>query len=453
MKIIIVGCGKVGRALADLLSAEQHDITLVDTNASKLRRITEDIDVMGIVGNGADIDTLTEADAQNADILIAMTGSDETNLLVCLMAGKVGHCQTIARVRNPMYSREIDFIKAQLGISMVINPEYAAAQEAARVLRFPAAEKIDTFAHGKIQLFKITIREGMPLDGLEMRHLSSACHCDVLLCAVERGDTVTIPGGSFVLHKGDVISVVASEQNMIQFFANLGLPTKPVSNVLIAGGGRLGFYLTQNLLASKIPVTVIEERQERCDELAELLPGAVIVNGDATDRKLLHSEGLLRAGAFVTLMSLDEENIFLSLYSRMVSKAKNVTKINHITYDHVVYGMDLDSTLQPKFMTADYILQYVRAQQSSGHNIETLYRLLDNRVEAIEFSVNAPSAATDIPLAELSTRDNLLICCIMRDDQVIIPRGSDRIQVGDSIVVVTLAKGLQDVTDILAPVK
>lgn len=450
MEIIIVGCGKVGSNLAELLSNEHHNIVVIDTNPAKIGPLSEDLDIMGLVGNGASIDVLNEANVHTADILIAVTGSDETNLLICLMARKVGRCHTIARVRNPMYTREIDFIKAQLGVSMIINPELATATEISRLLRFPSAVKIDTFARGRVQLFKILIRKGQLLDGLEVKNLSSACGCDVLLCAVERRDSVTIPGGDFRLCHGDMISVIASEANMITFFQNLGMSTRPVANALIIGGGTIGYYLARMLMESHIHVRIVDNDPARCEQLSRLLPEASVINGDGTDKRLLREEGLASAESFVTLTNMDEENILLALYARQYSSAKVVTKVNRLAFDEIIDSMDLGSIIYPKYITADYILQYVRALQNSvGNNIETLYRILDNRVEALEFSVHESSPVVNIPLMDLNLKPNQLICCIMRKDQIIIPRGVDRIRVGDSVVVVTLEKGLRDIRDIL----
>ena len=451
MEIIIVGCGKVGSNLAELLSDEDHNIVVIDTDASKTERLSEDCDVMGLTGNGVSIDILNEAKIETADILIAVTGSDETNLLICLMAKKVSRCHTIARVRNPMYIREIDFIKAQLGVSMIINPELATAMEILRLLRFPAAETIDTFAQGRAQLFKILIRGGQVLDGLEVKNLSRVCGCDVLLCAVERGDAITIPGGDFRLRAGDMISVISSESNMIAFFRNLGMPAKPVANTLIIGGGTIGYYLAKHLVENHIHVRIIDNDPRRCEQLSRQLPGVSVIRGDGTDRQLLLEEGVEQVESFVTLTNMDEENILLALYARQFSPAKVVTKVNRLAFDEIIGHLDLGSVIYPKYITADYILQYVRAMQNSvGNSIATLYRILDNRVEALEFSIHDASPVVDVPLSELNLKPNQLICCIRRGNRIIIPRGADRIQIGDSVVVITLEKGLNDIRDILA---
>ncbi len=450
MNIIIVGCGKVGSNLTELLINEDHNITVIDTREKKVAHLTENFDVMGYVGNGASIDTLTEANIQETDILIAVTGSDETNLLMCLMAKKAARCHTIARVRNPMYNREIDFIKAQMGISMIINPELAAANEIFQLLRFPSAYKIDAFSSGKVQLFKILIQNGQVLDGLEVKDLSSVCNCDVLVCTVERGDNVTIPGGNFRLKKGDLITVIASQDNMIAFFRKLNLSVRQARNTLIIGGGTIGYYLAKRLLDAHIKVRIIENDPDRCEQLAEDLPEASIINGDGSDKQLLIEEGLSRAESFVTLTNVDEENILLSMFAQRHSKAKTVTKINRLAFDEIVESLNIGSVVYPKYITADYILQYVRALQNSvGNRIARLYHIMNNRVEAIEFSISESSPVTDVPLMNLNLKDNQLICCINRNGKIIIPRGQDTIRIGDSVIIVTLEKGLQDVRDIL----
>lgn len=450
MNIIIVGCGKVGSNLTELLINEDHNITVIDTREKKVTQLTEKFDVMGYVGNGASIDTLTEANIQETDILIAVTGSDETNLLMCLMARKAARCHTIARVRNPMYNREIGFIKAQMGISMIINPELAAANEIFQLLRFPSAYKIDSFSDGKIRLFKIQIKTGQALDGLFIKDLPSVCGKDILVCTVERKDQVTIPDGSFRLKAGDLITVIASHDNMIRFFQNMDLPVRQAKNALIIGGGTIGYYLAKQLTKAHIKARIIENDPERCDYLAQNLPEASIINGDGSDKQLLIEEGLAHAEAFVTLTNVDEENILLTMFAQRHSGAKTVTKINRLAFDEIVESLDIGSVVYPKYITADYILQYVRAlQNSAGNSIERLYHIMNNRVEAIEFSVHGASPVTDIPLMDLNLKANQLICCINRDGRIIIPRGQDTIQNNDSVIVVTLEKGLQDIQDIL----
>lgn len=349
-----------------------------------------------------------------------------------------------------MYSQEIDFIKAQMGVSMIINPELTTAREIEKLLRFPAASKIDTFANGRIYLVKLKVDSQVPLDGVPVMELPSRSGSDVLVCAVERNDTVYIPDGNFILRKDDAISFVASKEQVHRFFKHFSLPVKPIQSVMIVGGGTIGYYLAKQLLKNGVRVRIVENSLERCEALSSLLPGATIIHGDGTDRHLLMEEGLGRAEAFVTLTNLDEENILLALFAKKNSKAKLISKVNRLAFDDIIEGLDIGSVIYPKYLTTDYIIQHVRSMRHSAVNtIETLYRLLDNRVEALEFSILDTCPVTDIPLFELKIRPGHLICCIRRGEQVLIPRGHDSIQVGDSVIVVTLERGQQNILDIL----
>ena len=422
MKIILVGGGKVGTALARQLSEEDHNVTIVDTNKARVEHLTESYDVLGIVGNGSSITTLAEAGIEDADVFIAVTGSDELNLLCCMFAKKAGHCHAIARVRNPSYSHELDFIKKQIGISAIINPEMAAAKEISHLLRFPGASKIDTFADGRVRLIKFALTAEQGLDGVAIREIPTRLKSDILVCAVERSGGVIIPNGNFVLQNGDQVTFLATQEKAHEFFQRIHLPVRPVRNAFIVGGGAIAFYLSQELLENHVRVRIVERDPARCMELAEQLPGAQILNEDGSNREFLLSEGMESTEAFVALTNIDEENVLL----------------------------DLGSVVYPKYMTCDYIVQYVRAlQNEAGSNIKTLYRILDDRVEALEFTVHEESAATGVPLSQLHLKKNLLLCCITRGHQILIPRGGDQIQVGDNVIVVTLEHGLHDLRDIL----
>lgn len=450
MKIIIIGCGKVGFALAEELTAEKHEVTIIDSSANRLQEVEDDLDALQIVGNGSSIATLSEADVENTDLLIAVTGSDELNLLCCLIGKKLGNCQTVARVRNPMYNRELGFIKESLGISMIINPEMAAASEIARLLRFPSAIKIDTFAKGRIELLKFRLKPEFHLDQISIAELPQKAHCDILVSGIERGEEAYIPNGDFVLQNGDLVTIIASPKNAATFFKNIGFKTDQVKNCIIVGGGTIAIYLARLLLESKIKVVIIEKSQERCQKLAEVLPEAMIINGDGTNKRLLLEENLENAEAFVTLTNMDEENILLALFARENSKAKLVTKVNRISFDHILDKLDLGSIIYPKYITTDYILQYTRAKVNSiGSNVETLYHILDNKAEALEFIVKDNAQIVGIPLKNLKLKSNLLIGCIHRKGEVIIPRGNDSMKVGDSVIVVTTQRGLDDIQDIL----
>ena len=379
MNIIIVGCGKVGRTLAEQLSNEKHNIVIVDIIEKKIQDTTEDIDIMGFLGNAASINTLLDAGIETADLLIAVTGSDELNLLCCLIAKRVSKCHTIARVRNPVYSKELGFIKQSLGISMIINPEYAAAIEIARILRFPSAIKIDTFAKGRVELLKFKIKPEFKLNNMSVMEFGERYKNLILIGAVERGEEVSIPSGNFILKDNDIVSVIASPINSALFFKKIGIHTHQVKSTMIVGGGTLSYYLAKILLSMKIRVLIVESNAARCEQLSELLPDATIIHGDGTDKNLLLEEGLTRVESFVTLTNLDEENILLSLFAKKNSNAKLVSKVNRIAFDDIIEGLDIGSVIYPKYITADYILQYVRAMQNSiGSNVETLYQILDN---------------------------------------------------------------------------
>jgi len=451
MKIIIVGCGKVGVALTQRLCEEGHDITVVDTDASRIQHIIEEYDVMGVVGNGSSYLALSEAGAETADVLIAVTGSDELNLLCCMFARKEGHCSAIARVRNPAYVNELDFIKTQLGISAVINPELAAAREIVQLLKFPSALKVDTFADGKVRLIKFALDNCDKIAGVPLRDLPGHLNCDILICAVERGKDVIIPRGNFTFQQGDVVSFVATPEKANDFFQKIGLPTRSVRSSLIVGGSTIGFYLAKYLSEAGINVKLIERKPNHARQLAEELPKVLVIEGDGTDRQLLMSEGLEQTESFVSLTNVDEENILLSLFAKKHSKGKIATKVNRLEFDDILEGLDAGSVVYPKYITSDFILQHVRAlQNKAGSNVKTLYRILDDRVEALEFTVQEESELTGVPLSKLRLKSNLLVCCITRGNQVIIPRGADTIQVNDTVIVVALEKGLADLSKILA---
>lgn len=450
MKIIIIGCGKVGTALAEELAQDEHEITLIDTSPSRLQEIAEDVDALQIVGNGSSINTLMEADVKHADLVIAVTNSDELNLLCCLIAKKHSKCHTVARVRNPIYNKEVELIKQSLGISMIINPDMASAMEIARLLRFPSAIKIDTFAKGKIELLKFRILPEFHLANVAIMDLPKKVKGDVLVAGVERGEQAFIPNGNFVLQNSDIVSIIATPRNAAIFFQSIGLKTNQVKSCMIVGGGRIAVYLARQLLEMKIRVVIIEKSLERCEYLTEQLPEAMIVHGDGTNKKLLLEENLGNVESFAALTNMDEENILLSLFVRNNTKAKLVTKVNRISFDNIIDQLDLGSVIYPKYITSDYILQYIRATQNSiGSNVETLYHILDNKAEALEFKIHTNSKIIDVPLKDLKLKKNLLLGAINRGGKIIIPRGNDCMKVGDTVIVVTTQKGLDDIQDIL----
>ena len=451
MKIIIVGCGKVGTTLAEQLNRENHDITLIDTNEEAIQNISDSADVMGVTGNGAVYQVQMEAGIQDADLLIATTNSDELNMLCCLIAKKAGNCHTIARIRNPEYSSEIRYIREELNLSLAINPELAAAREIARLLRFPSAIKIEPFAKGRIELLKFLIPEHSLLNDMRVMDVVNCLKSNVLICVVERGNDVVIPDGNFVMKKGDKISFIASHQESADFFKKAGVDNNIVKSAMFMGGGKLTHYLCRLLEDTKIKIKIIERDEERCRQLSELLPKAMIIHGDGTDEQLLLEEGIRQTEAFASLTGFDEENIMLSLYASSQSKAKLITKVNKIAFENVINSLNLGSLIQPKMLTAEIILQYVRAMQNSmgSSNIETLYKIAADKAEALEFRVKEGSPVLCIPLEKLKLIDNLLVACINRGGTIITPRGKDTVEAGDTVIVVTTHTGLNDLTDIL----
>ncbi len=451
MNIIIVGCGKVGYTLVEQLNGEDHDIVVIDERAEKVNSITDELDAMGIVGNGVSYQTLLEAGIDRADLLIAVTGSDEQNLLCCVIAKKAGHCKTIARVRNPIYNNEIAFLREELGLTMIINPELASASEIARIFQFPSAVKVDSFSKGRIELLHFKVTKDCLLNNYELIHIRTTLKCDVLVCIVTRGEEVIIPKGDFVFQEGDLVAFVATPPKASDFFHKIGIGTGRVHTAMLVGGGTLTYYLAKRLLSVGIRTKIIDRDPVRCDRLSELLPEATIICGDGTDQRLLQQEGLESVDGFAALTGLDEENILLSLYAKKSSHAKTVTKINRINFNSVLNDLELDSITFPRLTTAEGIIKYARSLNaaSANSNVENLYKLEDGRAEALEFYIKEPSVVTDIPLGKLRIRKNILICCINRRGQIIIPGGQDSIQVGDSVIVVLTHSRLNDIKDIL----
>ena len=452
MTIISAGCGKIGQKFSEKISQEGYNnITVIDLNRAVVKETSDSYDIMGVVGNCTNMETLKEAGIEDADILIAVTGSDETNLLTCLLAKKLGDCQTIARVSKPGFKDEIGLIKDDLGLAMVINPEQIAASEIARILRFPTAVHIDTFAKGRVEILKFKVPNDSILDNYKIADIPSTLDCDILVCGVERGDDVFIPDGNFVIKSGDFVSIVAAPKKGSEFFKKIGIKTNRVKDTIIVGGGDTAYYLAKRLEQTGIRVKIIEKNPARCEELLKLLPNTDIVNADGTDNMILLEEGLEYTESLVSLINLDEENILLSLFAKSENpNAKIITKINRSAYNEVIAKLDLDTIIYPKNTTADYIVRFVRAKKNSmGSNIETMHLILDNKAEALEFYIKEASPVVGVTLEKLKIKKNFIVACITRNGQVVIPRGRDELRVGDSVIIVTTTKGLNDITDIL----
>lgn len=450
LKIIIVGCGKVGANLVDQLSKEGHDITVIDKKAEKIQDITNTYDVMGLVGNGASYSTQMEAGIEETDLIIAVTDSDELNLLCCTVAKRVGKCAAIARVRTPDYSEETGYLREKLGLALIINPELEAAREVARILYLPTALEVNSFAHGQAELVKFKVPEGNLLNGLSLAYLGKNITNDILICAVERNGEVYMPNGDFVLHSGDVVSFVSERHIARDFLKQIGLATRQVKDTMIIGASKAAYYLAKELLNMGISVKIIEKEKENCESLSVKLPKAIIINGDGTDPDILKEEGIETVQSFIPLTGIDEENIMLTLYAKQVSKAKVVTKINRVNYKQVINNLDLGSLVYPKYITSEAIIAYVRAKKNSmGSNIETLYHMFDSRVEAIEFIVEENSKVSGVPIKDLKLKKDVLISFINHNGHIIIPTGNDEIEDGDTVMIVTKNTGFTGIDDIV----
>ncbi len=449
LNIIIAGAGKVGATLVERLSEAGHDITVIDADSSVVSSITGAYDVMGIVGNGASYSVQLEAGIQKCDLMIAVTESDELNLLCCSMAKKMGNCASVARVRNPDYAEELGYIREQLGISVIINPELDMAQEIARLLRLPGAMEINSFARGHAEIVKFKLSESNPLCKKSVAG-SRDLHNDILFCGVERSGELIIPDGSFVFEAGDAVSFLATPINTHHFFKKIGEDTHRVKTCMIIGGSRTAYYLSKELAEMNISVKLLEKDKRHCEELAVTLPKCLIINGDGSDTKLLSEEGIENVESFIPLTGLDEENILLTLHAKRVSKAKVITKINRVDFKPITDNMDMGAALYQRYMTTERIVTYVRALQNTiGSNVETMYNIFDNRAEALEFKIEAGSKVCGKPIMELPLRKHLLLACISRGGEIIIPGGRDEIKPGDRLVVVTTHHGFKDVEDIL----
>ena len=454
MKIIIAGCGKVGYTLAEQLSEEGHEITVIEPRAERIQAAVDALDIIGYIGNGNSYKMQKEAGVEEADLLIAVTGHDEVNLLSCLIAKKAGNCKTIARVRNPEYVDEIHFIREELGLSLSINPELATAMDIERLIQVPSALEIDSFAKGRAYMLRFEIPHGSPWHQLRVMDAAEKYGNHFLICIRERDGEILIPGGNTVLMEGDRISMIAPTEDMNRLFNIIGIQAPPIRNVMIAGGGTIAYYLAQRLTRGKVNTMIIDKNPQRCLELSEKLDKAMIICGDASDSKLLQEEGIERMDAFVSLTNFDEENIMLSLYAHQVSKAKLITKVNKVDFQGILRSIPVGSIISPKHLTAEHIIQYVRDLENSmsaqrDSTVNMVYWIADNKAEALEFSVEEPSKVTDTPLMNLQLEQGLLICSIMRGNKVIIPSGRDSICGGDKVVVVTMLKHLNRLEDIL----
>lgn len=450
MNIVIVGDGKVGATLVEHLSNEGHDIVVIDRNPKVIEQMVNSFDVMGVCGNGASYELQVEAGVGDSDLFIAVTSSDELNILCCLMAKKVGAKKTVARVRNPEYLKQIPFFKDELGLSMIVNPEFDAANEIAKVLRFPNAINIETFYRGLVDLVELKIEAGNPLCDMPLTDIFSTFNIRILVCAVQRKNEVIIPRGDFVLKAGDKIHITAPRGVLVSFMKKLKIYKHRTKDIMIIGGGKMGYYLARQLCSTGgYNVKIIENDAERCEKLCELLPEANIIHGDGTDRTILLEQGIEGQDAFVALTTIDEENIISAMYASSLGISKTVAKVNRVSYQ-VLESIGMDSAFSSKAIAANRIIAYVRALENSGEesSVQTLYKLLGGQVEALEFKINMDFWGVGVPLKDLKIKRESLIACIIRNHKVIFPGGNDSIELGDRIVVVTKRDHISSINEI-----
>ena len=451
MNVIIVGCGKVGYTLAETLSNEGHDITVVDNNPQKLEGLANSIDVQCVQGNGASYRVLKEAGVGQCDLVIAATSGDEINMLCCLIALKAGHCRTIARVRGPDYYEDLNFIQDDLGLSMAINPEFSAATACYHLIRTPGAVDLDPFAKGRAQIITMDLPMDSCWAGKQLMEVAKTSPVPFLLSIIIRNKSVLIPNGSTVLNGGDRISLILDMNHMGTVMRRIGIQTKPIKSVMIIGGDTMGYYLARKLTEAHIKVKIIEQDRSRCIELSDLLPRATIINGIPTDERLLLEEGISSTDAVCALLKSDVENIMIAVFASKRSPAKVITRINKATFGGVINELPIGSVITPKSLTAESIIRYVRTMRrpNMDSNIEYVYRLAGGMVEAVSFTIKSGCRLTEAPIRSLPIHKGILISAIIRNNSVIIPSGQDHILPGDEVIIVTTRCGISDISDIL----
>lgn len=445
MNIIIAGCGKVGTVLAEKLSAENHNITVIDPAAERLEYVSASFDVMCTVGNAASYEVLKNANAQKTELLIAMTGDDAQNLLICLIAKKAGVRNTIARVRDPVYSQSVNIIKNELGLSMAINPEREAAIEMFRPLIFRSANQVETFSKSRTEVLTCSVKEGSSLCNIKVRDLEKVIKAKILVCAIKREGEIFIPNGLSDIKAGDTLSFIATREEAQRFFKKTGYDMGRVKNLTIIGGGKLGYFMGRRAIEHGIPVRIVDRSEERCIQLQHDLPKADIICGDGTNTALIEEENLLASSSVAVLTSVDETNILIAMYfTKNAPKCKVITKIKKSDFEDMVFNMDIGSVFNPKYITADRILRYVRAVEASGdEEVLSITHVINNKVEVLEFIIKANSPNVGRQIKDLHFRKNLLLAAINRRGQTIYPGGTDTIEAGDNVIVVTTEKSIR----------
>ena len=450
MKIIVAGAGKIGGTVAQILSEEGHDITVIDRNPDTISFLSNSLDVICVEGSAANSRTLLDAGADQADLLLAATEKDEINMVCGISAHKLGTAHVIARIRDPEYLSQTEFLRDALGLSVIVNPEYECAKEISRILRFPSAVRVDAFSKGSVEIVEHRVSDGDLLDGMQLKMLPQHLGAKVLVSVVERDGEAFIPNGNFTLKEGDRLSITGSARELRRFFIAAGQYKKPVRKVMIMGGGRIAVYLAYMLLEAGMTVTIIDKDRSRCDELCDIVPKADIICADATRGDVLQEEGIAAADAFVALTGDDGDNIITSMYVKNFNVGKIVTKVNRDHFSDILENSGLDSIVNTKTIVAQLLARYVRAMDNSkDSSMETLYRLSDGKIEALEFKVGEHSACVNTPLKELKLKKNVLIGAIIRGRTSIVPDGDTVILPGDHAIIVTAAGRLKDLDAII----
>ena len=448
MKIIVIGCGKIGKTIIEHVSKEGHSLVIVDNNREKVEELIERYDVMGVVGNGASLDIQEEAGVKFADLVIAVTPEDEINILVSMVAKKLGASSTIARVRNPEYLRPTKLMQEELGLSMVVNPEQETADEIINMVNLPSLLKLEPFAKGKVNLVEILVEENNPLIGETLITMNKKIKTKVLICAIQRAGNVIIPNGNFKIEQGDRLSITANASSLVTFLKELNLIKSPLKNIMIIGGGKISYYLAKELSNKKYHIKLIEMNKNRAEEMAELLPKVDVICGDGTDHELLIEEGIEASDACIALTNVDEENIIVSMYATGLKIKKVIAKIKRNSFLTMVNDLGIASIVSPKDIVASKIISYIRALSNKrGSNVLTLYKLVNNQVEALEFDAKKKEKFYNKPLKDINIKENCLIACIIRDGNVLIPSGNDFIQLNDRVLVVTTHQQFDDLMD------
>lgn len=451
MKIIVLGAGKVGKTLIKHMSNEDHDIIVVDQNATKVEEVVNQYDVIGVVGNGGSYDILMEAGAEDANLIICVTASDELNILAGLVAKKMGTRHTIARVRNPDYSSQRDFMRNQLGFSMIVNPELEAASEIRRVLSFPSAVKVDTFSRGKVELAEFFVEDHSRLNGVELNQLHKITKTNILVCAVSHNEDVIIPDGNYAIKPGDHLYITGTHRDLSKFCLDIGVITSRIKNVIIIGGGKIAYYLSKQLSTQGIKVKIIEKDKNRCQVLAEKLPYVTIIHGDGSDDELLNEEGIENTDAVLALTGLDEENIVLSLSAKNLYHKKTIAKVTRMNYTGLSNVLKVDSIVAPKKIVASQIIRYVRAKMNKDHDsaVKTLYKIVDGEVEAVEFKVTEHFKFLHKTINEMKIKEHVLVAAIIRKNEVIVPKGNTAMELNDYVIIVSRGEIMKSLNDML----